>query len=77
MEKKTLRDVMLNLEQESKQPKDLEDYKKTVETYLISNCNYTEADAKELIEMYEEDFPQFYQEGWSKALVATAMEMGY
>ena len=55
----------------------MEKYKKKVKKFLMEKNNYTEKRADKLIKLYEDDFEEFYNNGWEPSVAATAMRMGY
>ncbi|MBQ6283112.1 MAG: hypothetical protein IJK66_06275 [Bacilli bacterium] len=52
-------------------------YKAKVKKFLMDKNNYTEESADELMGLYEDDFKEFLDNGWSPGCAATAMRMGY
>ncbi len=53
----------------------LESFKKQVEKNLVTRVG--EKEAKRLMTIYEEDFPEFLQKRFGVVATATAMIMGY
>lgn len=56
---------------------DLEKFKKEVEKSLIVNNNCSIAEAKRLMNLYEEDFPELLREFSKPEVASLAMIMGY
>ena len=55
----------------------LEDYKKLVYDCLIIYQNCSVHTAKNLMEEYEKDFPEFYEENYEPGTAAFGMAMRY
>ena len=55
----------------------LEDYKKSVEDFLLNKLHYSTEVVQELMTEYSPDFPEFLENGWNAATVATAMSRGF
>ena len=55
----------------------LEDYKKKVKEHLINKMNFTEEDANKLMTIYDPDFEEFLEKGYSALGAASAMLAGY
>ena len=53
----------------------LEEYKKQVETCLKENCNHTDTATRNLMQLYEEDFPKFIEMQFTPAEAAVGMAM--
>lgn len=54
----------------------LEDYKQKVRECLMRNRNYTTVADEELMQRYEDDFPEFLADKWEPSAVAAALIMG-
>ena len=55
----------------------LEDYKQKVFDCLIKYQNCSVQEANELMALYEEDFPEFYEDNWEPEAAACGMAMRY
>ena len=55
----------------------LENYKQIVRDFLKTNCHYTEAEINRRMNLYEDDFPEFFRDKWSPSAVNAAMTMGF
>lgn len=51
----------------------IEEYKKKVEDFLIKEHHYTIKEAKELIALYDDEFPEFLKDDWSISAACTLM----
>ena len=55
----------------------LEEYKRKVEDFLVKKNNFTIQEARRLIQIYSDDFPEFIKDDWSPSGAGSAMMLGY
>lgn len=60
-----------------KEQMSLENYKKKVEESLIKNNNCSIQEAKKLMNLYEEDFPELMKTFSDEKVASLAIVMGY
>ena len=60
-----------------KEQMSLENYKKKVEESLIKNNNCSIQEAKRLMNLYEQDFPELMKKFSDEKVASLAMVMGY
>ena len=60
-----------------KQKKSLEDFKKSVEDFLLNKWHYSTEVVQELMKDYERILPKYWEDGWEVETAATAMSRGF
>ena len=65
------------MQSEPQQTETLESYKQKVWEWMQTHSEHSTEENERLMKLYEDDFPEFFEDGWSPAAVLAAMVAGY